>query len=151
MKLASDGLVPHWDKAQLQRGMQVYKEVCSACHSLKFVAFRNLRELGYSEAEVDAEAATWTVPGIDPNTGEVLESLRLPDGIGVSGLESDGGERFFCGGGSSGRLRVVQRATLLPTKPSRAAARRPATSGRRRTGPRASGLSARRAGHCRTV
>lgn len=46
---------------------------------------------------------------VDPNTGEVLESLRLPDGIGVSGLESDGGERFFCGGGSSGRLRVVQR------------------------------------------
>jgi glutamine cyclotransferase len=46
---------------------------------------------------------------VDPNTGEVLESLRLPDGIGVSGLESDGGERFFCGGGSSGRVRVVQR------------------------------------------
>jgi outer membrane protein assembly factor BamB len=46
---------------------------------------------------------------VDPSTGEVLESLRLPDGIGVSGLESDGGERFFCGGGSSGRVRVVQR------------------------------------------
>lgn len=46
---------------------------------------------------------------VDPSTGEVLESLRLPDGIGVSGLESDGGERFFCGGGSSGRVRVVRR------------------------------------------
>ncbi|EJN21696.1 hypothetical protein PMI35_05154 [Pseudomonas sp. GM78] len=46
---------------------------------------------------------------VDPSTGEVLESLRLPDGIGVSGLESDGGERFFCGGGNSGRVRVVRR------------------------------------------
>jgi len=65
-----DGPLGKWDVAQLQRGYQVYKEVCSACHGLKFVAFRNLRELGYSEAEVDAEAAAWTVPGIDPQTGE---------------------------------------------------------------------------------
>lgn len=67
---AFDGAMGRWDVAQLQRGFQVYKEVCSACHSLKFVAFRNLRQLGYTEAEVDAEAASWTVPGIDPNTGE---------------------------------------------------------------------------------
>ncbi|MNU55047.1 SMP-30/Gluconolaconase/LRE-like region [compost metagenome] len=46
---------------------------------------------------------------IDAKTGEVLESLKLPAGIGVSGLESDGGERFFCGGGSSGRVRAVRR------------------------------------------
>ena len=65
-----DGPFGTWDYAQLQRGYKVYKEVCSACHSLKFVAFRNLAELGYSEAQVKAEAATWQVPGIDPNTGE---------------------------------------------------------------------------------
>lgn len=64
------GAFGKWDVAQLQRGYQVYKEVCSACHSLKFVAFRNLRQLGYTEAEVDAEAASWTVPGLDPQTGE---------------------------------------------------------------------------------
>ncbi|MEJ5057054.1 MULTISPECIES: Vgb family protein [unclassified Pseudomonas] len=46
---------------------------------------------------------------IDSKNGEVLESLKLPTGIGVSGLESDGGERFFCGGGSSGKVRVVRR------------------------------------------
>ncbi|MEQ5788247.1 cytochrome c1 [Erythrobacter sp. NFXS35] len=67
---AFDGPLGTWDVAQLQRGYQVYKEVCSACHGLKFVAFRNLQQLGYTEAEVDAEAASWTVPGIDPNTGE---------------------------------------------------------------------------------
>ena len=65
-----DGAFGRWDNAQLQRGYKVYKEVCSACHGLKFVAFRNLAELGYSEAQVKAEAATWQVPGVDPRTGE---------------------------------------------------------------------------------
>lgn len=46
---------------------------------------------------------------IDPDSGEVLESLEMPEGTGVSGLESDGGERFFCGGGESGKLRAVRR------------------------------------------
>jgi len=46
---------------------------------------------------------------IDATTGEVLESARMPDGVGVSGLESDGGERFFCGGGDSAKVRVVRR------------------------------------------
>jgi glutamine cyclotransferase len=46
---------------------------------------------------------------IDPRTGEVLESLEMPPGVGVSGLESDGGDLFFCGGGSSGRIRAVRR------------------------------------------
>lgn len=46
---------------------------------------------------------------IDPDTGAVLESIAMPAGTGVSGLESDGGERFFCGGGSSGTVRAVRR------------------------------------------
>jgi glutamine cyclotransferase len=46
---------------------------------------------------------------IDPATGEVLEALEMPAGMGVSGLESDGADRFFCGGGASGKVRVVRR------------------------------------------
>ena len=46
---------------------------------------------------------------IDPRTGETQESIEMPPGIGVSGLESDGGDRFFCGGGSSGKVRAVRR------------------------------------------
>lgn len=46
---------------------------------------------------------------IDPATGEVLERLRMPDGVGVSGLEADGADRFFCGGGNSGRVRAIRR------------------------------------------
>ena len=46
---------------------------------------------------------------IDPLSGKVLERLELPSGTGVTGLESDGGDRFFCGGGSSGKVRAVRR------------------------------------------
>jgi glutamine cyclotransferase len=46
---------------------------------------------------------------IDPQTGKLLDELTLPPGTGVSGLESDGGDRFFCGGGPSGKVRAVRR------------------------------------------
>lgn len=46
---------------------------------------------------------------IDPATGNVLTILDMPSGTGVSGLESDGGDQFFCGGGKSGKVRVVAR------------------------------------------
>jgi glutamine cyclotransferase len=75
---------------------------------------------------VDGELwhATWEgeqseLRRIDPQSGEVLEALDMPQGAGVSGLESDGGEQFFCGGGGSGKVRVVRRPG------SRGRARRP--------------------------
>jgi len=46
---------------------------------------------------------------VDPRTGEVLERLEMPPDVGVSGLESDGGDRFYCGGGKSGKVRAVRR------------------------------------------
>jgi len=46
---------------------------------------------------------------IDPRTGETLETVEMPPGVGVSGLESDGADRFFCGGGDSGKVRAVRR------------------------------------------
>jgi glutamine cyclotransferase len=65
---------------------------------------------------VDGELwhATWEgdkseVRRVNPQTGEVLEQLDLPDGMYVSGLESNGGDRFFCGGGPSGKIRAVRR------------------------------------------
>ncbi len=70
VSFASDGAFGRFDKQQLQRGFQVYKEVCSACHSLRLVAFRDLKALGYNDDEVKAIAAGFNVPGIDPNTGE---------------------------------------------------------------------------------
>jgi glutamine cyclotransferase len=46
---------------------------------------------------------------IDPQTGEVLERLEMPPGVGVSGLESNGSDQFFCGGGRSGKVRAIRR------------------------------------------
>ena len=46
---------------------------------------------------------------VDPQTGEVQEILEMPTGVGVSGLECDGGDQFFCGGGSNGKVRAVRR------------------------------------------
>jgi glutamine cyclotransferase len=51
---------------------------------------------------------------IDPRTGEVLEKLDMPRNVEVSGLESDGGDRFFCGGGTSGKVRAVRRPRRGP-------------------------------------
>ena len=80
LALASDGPLGKFDRAQLQRGFQVYKEVCSACHSLKLVAFRDLHEIGYNEAEVKAIASQWSteVPSINPETGEPATRKAIP-------------------------------------------------------------------------
>ena len=65
---------------------------------------------------VDGELwhATWEgeesdLRRVDPRTGEVQERLEMPTGVYVSGLESDGGDQFFCGGGPSGKVRAVRR------------------------------------------
>jgi ubiquinol-cytochrome c reductase cytochrome c1 subunit len=80
LALQSDGPFGTFDKAQLQRGFQVYKEVCAACHSLGLVAFRDLHGLGYNEAEIKAIANQWQteVPTLNPDTGEPATRKALP-------------------------------------------------------------------------
>jgi glutamine cyclotransferase len=53
---------------------------------------------------------------VDPRTGAVLQTLEMPAGVGVSGLESDGAEQFFCGGGASGKIRAVRRPKRTSTR-----------------------------------
>ena len=80
LKLASDGPLGKFDRQQLQRGFQVYKEVCAACHGLNLVAFRSLHDLGYEEAEVKAIANQWMieVPSENPETGEAATRKAVP-------------------------------------------------------------------------
>ncbi|MBT2188938.1 cytochrome c1 [Sphingobium nicotianae] len=73
-----NGPLGKYDKQQLQRGFQVYTEVCSACHSLKQVAFRDLEALGYSPAEIKAIAKARQVPDVDPKTGEMSTRPGIP-------------------------------------------------------------------------
>ena len=67
-----------YDRAQLQRGLKVYKEVCAACHSMDLVAFRTLADLGYSEAQVKALAAEYTVQDGPNADGEMFERPGIP-------------------------------------------------------------------------
>jgi len=77
---ASDGPFGKFDLQQLQRGFQVYKEVCAACHSLHHVAFRDLKDLGFTDPEVKAIAKNWAieVPSINPETGEPATRKASP-------------------------------------------------------------------------
>ncbi len=61
-----------YDKAQLQRGLKIYKEVCSACHSMKLVPFRTLADLGYSEEQIKAFAAEYEVQDGPNADGEMF-------------------------------------------------------------------------------
>ena len=81
--LSSNGWFGRFDRVQLQRGFQVYKEVCAACHSLKYVAFRDLAQIGYNEAEVKAIANQWVIeqPAINPDTGEATTRKSLPSDV----------------------------------------------------------------------
>jgi len=80
LSLASNGFFGTYDQRQLQRGLQVYKEVCANCHSLKHVAFRDLTQLGYSAGQVKKFAADWAVKAtdIDPKSGDKIERPNTP-------------------------------------------------------------------------
>jgi ubiquinol-cytochrome c reductase cytochrome c1 subunit len=81
--LASGGLFGKFDRRQVQRGFQVYEEVCSACHSLKYVHFRDLKQLGYSDPEIKAIAANWKIeqPTVNPETGEASTRKNVPSDV----------------------------------------------------------------------
>lgn len=67
-----DGPFGTYDKAALQRGLQVYTEVCAGCHGLRLLAYRNLVEIGWSEAEAKAYAAEYEVEDGPDGEGEMF-------------------------------------------------------------------------------
>ncbi|HXG99910.1 MAG TPA: cytochrome c1 [Sphingomicrobium sp.] len=74
LALASNGPFGQFDERQLQRGFQVYKEVCAVCHGMNLVSFRDLAALGYEEPEIKKIASDWAieVPTVNPDTGEAM-------------------------------------------------------------------------------
>lgn len=77
-----DGLFGTFDRAQLQRGYQVYAEVCHACHGLRFIAFRNLEELGFSEEQVAELAGAFEVQDGPNDEGEMfMRAARASDRV----------------------------------------------------------------------
>jgi ubiquinol-cytochrome c reductase cytochrome c1 subunit len=72
------GVFGRFDRAAMQRGLQVYREVCAACHGLKYIAFRNLEALGYGEDEIKAMAAEYTIADGPNDDGDMFERPGRP-------------------------------------------------------------------------
>ena len=78
MEWSFSGPVGTYDRAQLQRGLKVYKEVCSACHSMDLVPFRTLTDLGYSEEQVKTFAADYEIEAGPDNDGNMYMRPGIP-------------------------------------------------------------------------
>ncbi len=87
-----------FDRASMQRGFQVYKEVCSNCHSMKEIYYRNLTSIGLSEEQVKAIAASVTVPGGTDDSGQPVERPALPSDHFRSPFANDKAARSANGG-----------------------------------------------------
>ena len=83
------GPVGRYDPTQLRRGYQVYKQVCSNCHAMKFVAFRSLADIGYDPAEVRAVAASYQVDGGIDDRGAPVKRPGRPSDTFPSALPSE--------------------------------------------------------------
>jgi ubiquinol-cytochrome c reductase cytochrome c1 subunit len=84
MKWEFDGIFGRFDRASIQRGYQVYREVCSACHSMKLLSFRNLAQIGFSENEIKQIASEYLVTDGPNDDGEMFERSGLPSDKFVS-------------------------------------------------------------------
>ena len=73
-----DGMFGRFDRQQLQRGFQVYREVCSSCHSLDYIAFRNLEAIGYSEDQTKVLASEYTIEDCCDDQGDAFDRPALP-------------------------------------------------------------------------
>ena len=101
-----------FDKAQLQRGYKVYKEVCSGCHAMKFVSFRNLADRGgpgFTEEQVKALAATFKVHDLDGN-GASIDRVGLPSDAFPSPFANDDAAKAANGGALPPDLSLITKA-----------------------------------------
>jgi ubiquinol-cytochrome c reductase cytochrome c1 subunit len=104
------GVFGHFDRAAAQRGLQVYREVCSTCHSLKYIAFRNLAELGYSEDEVKAMAAQYQITDGPDDQGEMFERAGRPTDIFPAPFANEQAARASNGGALPPDLSLITKA-----------------------------------------
>ncbi|MBI1273547.1 MAG: cytochrome c1 [Alphaproteobacteria bacterium] len=99
-----------FDRAALQRGFQVYKEVCAACHSLKLLSYRNLQAIGFNEAEVKAIAAQYTVTDGPDDNGDMYERPARPSDRFVSPFANDNAARASNNGALPPDLSLIAKA-----------------------------------------
>ncbi len=102
-----------FDRGQLQRGYQVYKEICSACHSMRFVRFRNLSEPGgpeFTPAEVKAIAASFQITDGPNKQGDMYQRPGLPSDAFPSPFPNEEAARAAFGGALPPDLSLITKA-----------------------------------------
>ena len=105
-----EGLFGTFDRAAVQRGFQVYREICQGCHALKYVAFRHLMNVGFSEEQARAIAAEYTVTDGPNDEGEMFERPgRLSDTIPPP-FPNDAAARAANGGAYPPSLTLITKA-----------------------------------------
>lgn len=105
-----DGITGSVDKRSAQRGFQVYKEVCSGCHSLRLLSYRNLEAIGFSEEEVKAIAAQASVQDGPNDDGDMFERPGRPSDRFVSPFANEKAARASNGGAFPPDLSLIVKA-----------------------------------------
>lgn len=100
----------NYDLQQLQRGLKVYTNVCAACHSLKYIAFRNLEALGYSEAQVKSFAAEYQIEDGPDEAGDMFERPGIPADYFPSPYPNAEAAAFANGGAAPPDLSLMAKA-----------------------------------------
>ena len=109
-KFSFDGVFGTYDRASAQRGFQVYKEVCAACHGLRLLSYRNLRELGLTEAQVAAIAAQFEIKDGPNDEGQMFERPGRPADRFRSPFANDAAARAANNGALPPDLSVMTKA-----------------------------------------
>ncbi|MFN7305950.1 MAG: cytochrome c1 [Acetobacteraceae bacterium] len=109
-KFSFDGVFGTYDRASAQRGFQVYKEVCAACHGLRLLSYRNLRDLGLTEAQVAAIAAQFEIKDGPNDEGQMFERPGRPADRFRSPFPNDAAARAANNGALPPDLSVMTKA-----------------------------------------
>ena len=112
MKWSFDGLFGSFDRPAIRRGFQVYTEVCSACHSLRLVHYRNLSAIGFTEDQVKAIAAEVEVTDGPDAEGEMFDRPGLPSDRFVSPFPNDNAARAANNGALPPDLSLVTKSRI---------------------------------------
>ncbi len=105
-----NGITGTFDKAAIQRGYKVYREVCEGCHSMKLLYYRDLLDIGFSEEEVKAISSEYTVLDGPNDEGEMFERSARPSDKFVSSYANDNEARASNNGAYPPDLSVITKA-----------------------------------------
>ena len=111
-KWSFEGITGTFDKAAVQRGFKVYREVCSGCHSLRLLYYRDLIDIGFSEEEVKVIASDYTVIDGPNDEGEMFEREAKPSDHFVAPFANDQEARASNNGALPPDLSVITKARV---------------------------------------